>query len=126
MVRPRSEWSDRLRRPCTIAAGFSVTIPHQSILLCLYENYVFVPDKKDCWAQTHDMLIDDDPWGQIKFVLLFKVIVLNLQMIMIKPEIKPGLHIVVRVAEHACDHASQEDFNALHKLQIFSVRDQYL
>ena len=53
------------------------------------------------------MLIDDDPWGQIKFVLLFKVIVLNLQVIMIKPEIKPSLHIVVRVAEHACDHASK-------------------
>ena len=36
----------------------------------------------------HDMLIDKDPLGQVKFVRLFKVTVLNLHVIMKKPEIK--------------------------------------
>ena len=43
---------------------------------------------KDCWAQTHDMLINEDPLGQVKFVRLFKVTLLNLHEIMMKPEIK--------------------------------------
>ena len=34
------------------------------------------------------MLIDDDPWGQVKFVRLVEVAVLNLHEIMMKPEIK--------------------------------------
>ena len=34
------------------------------------------------------MLIDEDPLGQVKFVGLFKVTVLNLHKIMRKPEIK--------------------------------------
>ena len=41
--------------------------------------------------------------------------------------LKPGLHIVVRVAEHACDDASKRIFRpSTHRLQIFLVRDQYL
>ena len=34
------------------------------------------------------MLIDEDPLGQVEFVSLFKVVVLNLHEIMMKPEIK--------------------------------------
>ena len=34
------------------------------------------------------MLIDEDPLGQVKFVRLFKVAVLNLHVIMMKPAIK--------------------------------------
>ena len=34
------------------------------------------------------MLIDQDPLGQVKFVRLFKVTVLSLHVIMMKPEIK--------------------------------------
>ena len=41
--------------------------------------------------------------------------------------IKPGLHIVVRVAEHACDDASKRILKpSTYRLQIFLVRDQYL
>ena len=32
------------------------------------------------------MLIDDDPWGQVKLVRLFEVTVLNLHAIMMKPK----------------------------------------
>ena len=45
-------------------------------------------DKKDCWAQIPDMLIDEDPLGEVKFVQLFKVTVISLHAIMMKPEIK--------------------------------------
>ena len=51
-------------------------------------EHVFVYRLKDCWAQIHDMLIDEDPLGQVKFVRLFKVTVLNLCVIMMKPKIK--------------------------------------
>ena len=37
-----------------------------------------------CWVQIHDMLINEDSYGQVKFVHLFKVTVLNLQVIMLK------------------------------------------
>ena len=41
--------------------------------------------------------------------------------------VKPGLHIVVRVAEHACDDASKRILKpSTYRLQIFLVRDQYL
>ena len=41
--------------------------------------------------------------------------------------IKPGLHIVVRVAEHACDDASKRILKpSTYRLQIFLVRNQYL
>ena len=41
--------------------------------------------------------------------------------------IKPGLHIAVRVAEHACDYASKRILKpSAYRLQIFLVRDQYL
>ena len=30
---------------------------------------------KNCWTQIHDMLIDEDPLGQVKFLRLFKVTV---------------------------------------------------
>ena len=43
---------------------------------------------KDCWAQIYDMLIDEDPLGQVKFVRLFKVTVLNLHVVMTKSNIK--------------------------------------
>ena len=33
------------------------------------------PDKKDCWTQIHDMLIDEDSLGKVKFVHLAKVTV---------------------------------------------------
>ena len=40
---------------------------------------------------------------------------------------KPGLHIVVRVAEHDCDDASKRILKPLtYRLQMFLVRDQYL
>ena len=39
--------------------------------------------------------------------------------------IKPGLHIVVRVAEHACDYASTRIFKpSTYRMQIFLVRHQ--
>ena len=34
------------------------------------------------------MLIDEDPLGQVKFVRLFKVTMLNLHIIMMKPDIE--------------------------------------
>ena len=41
--------------------------------------------------------------------------------------LKPSLHIVVRVAEHACDDASKRILKpSTYRLQIFLVRDQYL
>ena len=41
--------------------------------------------------------------------------------------LKLGLHIVVRVAEHACDDASKRVSKpSTYRLQIFLVRDQYL
>ena len=44
-----------------------------------------------------------------------------------RPGLKPGLHIVVRVAEHACDDASKRILmHSAYRLQIFPVRDQYL
>ena len=40
---------------------------------------------------------------------------------------KPGLHMVVRVAEHACDDASKRILKfSTYRLQLFLVRDQYL
>ena len=42
-------------------------------------------------------------------------------------DLKPGLYIVVRVAEHACNDASKRILKPLsYQLQIFLVRDQYL
>ena len=53
------------------------------------------------------------PIGRIKGVLNFNL--------------KPGLHIVVRVAEHACDDASKRILKpSTYRLQIFLVTDQYL
>ena len=44
-----------------------------------------------------------------------------------KTDVKPGLHIVVRVAEHSCDDASKRILKpSAYRLQIFLVRDQYL
>ena len=41
--------------------------------------------------------------------------------------LKPGLHIVVRVAEHACDDASERILKpSTYRSEIFLVRDQYL
>ena len=41
--------------------------------------------------------------------------------------LKPGLHIVVRVAEHACDNASKRILKlSTYPLQIFLVKHQYL
>ena len=41
--------------------------------------------------------------------------------------VKPGLHIVVRVAEHTCDDASKRILKpSTNRLQIFLVRDQHL
>ena len=42
---------------------------------------------KSCWAQIQNMLIDEDPLGQAKFVHLLKFTVQNLHEIMMKPEI---------------------------------------
>ena len=49
---------------------------------------VFDFTQKDCWGQTHEKLIDEDPLGQVKFGHLLKVTVLNLHVIMMKPETK--------------------------------------
>ena len=44
-----------------------------------------------------------------------------------KRSLKPGLHIAVRVAEHACDDASKRMLKpSTYRLQILLVRDQYL
>ena len=41
--------------------------------------------------------------------------------------LKPGLHIVVRAAEHACEDASKSILkSSAYRLQIFLVRDKYL
>ena len=50
---------------------------------------VFVSTQKYNWTQIHDvLLIDEDSLEQVKFVYLFKAIVLNSHVIMMKPEIK--------------------------------------
>ena len=49
---------------------------------------VFVFRLKDCQAQIHDMPIDEDPLGKVKFIRFFKVTVLNLYVIMTRQEIK--------------------------------------
>ena len=42
-------------------------------------------------------------------------------------QLKPGLHIVVRVAEHGCDDVLKRILKpSTYRLQIFLVRDQYL
>ena len=44
----------------------------------------------------------------------------------LKYNLKPGLYIVVRVAEHACDDASKRILKlSTYRLQIFLMRDQY-
>ena len=44
-----------------------------------------------------------------------------------RPDLEPGLHIVVRVAEHVCDDASKRILKpSTYRSQIFPVRDQYL
>ena len=44
-----------------------------------------------------------------------------------RPRLKPGLHIVVRVAEHACNDASKRILKpSAYQLQIFLERDKYL
>ena len=41
--------------------------------------------------------------------------------------LKPGLHIVVRIAEHACDDTSKRILKlSKYRLQIFLGKDQYL
>ena len=41
--------------------------------------------------------------------------------------VKPGLHIVVTVAEHACDHVLKRALKlSTHRLQIFLVKYEYL
>ena len=41
--------------------------------------------------------------------------------------LKPGLHIVVIIAEYACDHAAKRILKlSTHRLQVFLVKDQYL
>ena len=51
--------------------------PYYVLLKQPAEN-VFDFRLKDCWAQSHGKLIDDDSLGQVKFLHLFKVIVLRL------------------------------------------------
>ena len=42
-------------------------------------------------------------------------------------KLKPGLHIVVTIAEHACDHVLKSVLKPLtHRLQIFPVKYEYL
>ena len=63
----------------------SVVAMESKVAMCSLSNHQkmsLFPDKKDCWAQIHDMLIDKDPLGQVKFVHLFKVTVLNWHVIM--------------------------------------------
>ena len=44
-----------------------------------------------------------------------------------RPGLKPGLHIAVRVAEHACEDVSKRILApSTCRLQIFLARDQYL
>ena len=41
--------------------------------------------------------------------------------------VKPGLHIVVKAAEHACDDASKRILKlSIYSLQLFLVKHQYL
>ena len=51
----------------------------------------------------------------------------TLQYVKSNNTLKPGLHIVVRVAERACDNASKRVLKpSTYRLQIFLVKDQYL
>ena len=51
----------------------------------------------------------------------------KLLMLIMSYFLKPGLHIVVTVAEHACDDASKRILKLLiYPLQIFLVKHQYL
>ena len=47
-----------------------------------------ISDKKIVGLRHMTSLVDEDPLGQVKFVHLFKVTVLNLHVIMMKPETK--------------------------------------
>ena len=41
--------------------------------------------------------------------------------------VKPGLHIVVKIAEHACEHALKKISNlSTYQLQIFPAKYEYL
>ena len=41
--------------------------------------------------------------------------------------VKPGLHIVVTIAQHACDHVLKRVLNlSTYQLQIFLVKYEYL
>ena len=42
------------------------------------------------------------------------------------PRLKPGLHIVVKVAEHACDASKRILKPSTHRLKIFLVKYQNL
>ena len=53
------------------------------------------------------MLIDEDPLGHVKFVRLFKVTVLHLQVIMMKPEIKLIIFSSQTLLELMCFKLSQ-------------------
>ena len=66
------------------------------LLKQLSEN-VFAFRQKDCCAKIHDMLIDEDPLGQANFVRLFKVTVLTLHAIMMKPELKLIISAAIRI-----------------------------
>ena len=59
--------------------------------------------------------------GEVKFEkVLYRSSRLSLQL-------KPGLHIVATVAEHACDDASKRIVKlSMYPLQIFLVKHQYL
>ena len=61
------------------------------------------------------------------WLFLFKVCFIYVTACLNKSEIgvKLGLHIVVTVAEHACDDASKRILK-LYELQIFLVKHQYL
>ena len=59
-------------------------LPHSAVYVSKYSPHQL----KDCWAQIHDIFVDENPLGQVKFVQLFKVTMLHLHVIMMRPEMK--------------------------------------
>ena len=59
---------------------------------------VLLSDKTIVGIRMYDMLIDEDPLRQVKFVRLFKVTVLNLLVSIIKPEITPEIKPIISAA----------------------------
>ena len=74
--------------------------------------------------ETNDFGTSDSVFSaEIRAITSFRVI----SWYEITLSLKPGLHIVARIVEHACDDASKRILKLpTNRLQIFLVRDQCL